>query len=368
MTDSHRSRWSDERREGVGSQKSRPLGHFDRFEPRLGSARPMERANRRERPLASIGFFTFTTYITAAMKRIPVGPLRAFDVAARHLNLSAAAEELNVTHAAVSRQVKQLEQRLGVQLFERLPRGLKLTAHGALLAEGTREAFDRLASAIEDVSLPAVRRKLTISTFASLSARWLMPRVGSFSALFTDVDLQVVTSTRLVDFAREDVDIGIRFGGGHYPGLHVVPLFKPQDIVVASPALLKRGAPLKTFGDLKHYTLLHDDSHRSWTRWLDAVGAKDVNPRRGIICGDRNSMLQAALEGQGIALASVVFAANDLAAGRLVRVFDVEVASPFAIWAVCLPRRLNDPVVSGALDWLVREAQQSGDAYPPPAP
>ncbi|MGH8188121.1 MAG: LysR family transcriptional regulator, partial [Steroidobacteraceae bacterium] len=146
------------------------------------------------------------------MKRIPVGPLRAFDVAARHLNLSAAAEEMNVTHAAVSRQVKQLEERLGVTLFERLPRGLKLTAHGALLAEGTREAFDRLASAIEDVSVPAVRRRLTISTFSSLSARWLMPRVQSFTSSFPEVDLQVVTTSRLVDFSREDVDIALRFG------------------------------------------------------------------------------------------------------------------------------------------------------------
>lgn len=302
------------------------------------------------------------------MKRIPVGPLRAFDVAARYLNLSAAAEELNVTHAAVSRQVKQLEQRLGVQLFERLPRGLKLTPHGALLAEGTRQAFDRLASAIEDVSVPAVRRKLTISTFASLAARWLMPRVGGFSALFPDVDLQVMTGARLVDFSREDVDIGIRFGSGKYPGLHVVPLFKPQEIVICSPALLKRGPPLKTYADLKHYTLLHDDSHGAWVRWLEAVGAKGVNARRGIICGDRNAMLQAALAAQGVALASEVFVAPDIAAGRLVKVFDVEVASPFAIYAVCLPRRLSDPVVSGAIDWLVREAQQSRDAYPLPSP
>lgn len=185
--------------------------------------------------------------IGAAMKHIPVGALRAFDIAARHLNLSAAAAELNVTHAAVSRQVKQLEQRLGVALFERLPRGLKLTAHGALLAEGTREAFDRLASAIDDVSRPAVHRKLTLSTFASLAARWLMPRVGSFAARFPDVDLQVTTGSRLVDFAREGVDIGIRFGAGRYPGLHVVPLFRPQEIVVAAPELLRRGPPLASY-------------------------------------------------------------------------------------------------------------------------
>ena len=300
------------------------------------------------------------------MKRIPVGPLRAFDVAARNLNLSAAAEEMNVTHAAVSRQVKQLEERLGVKLFERLPRGLKLTAHGALLAEGTREAFDRLASALEDVSTPAVRRKLTISTFSSLAARWLMPRVQAFSTLFPEADLQVITTARLV---------GLRARGRRHrhplrrrpaiPACTCVPLFKPKEIVVASPALLKRGPPLKTFADLKDHTLLHDDSHRTWIRWLDAVGAKGVNPRRGIICGDRNSMLQAALEGQGVGIASEVFAASELAAGRLVKVFDTEVRAEFAIYAVCLPRRLNDPLVSGTMDWLVREAQSSPDAHPP---
>ncbi|HEY0681535.1 MAG TPA: transcriptional regulator GcvA [Steroidobacter sp.] len=301
------------------------------------------------------------------MKRIPVGPLRAFDVAARNLNLSAAAEEMNVTHAAVSRQVKQLEERLGVKLFERLPRGLRLTAQGALLAEGTRAAFDRLASALEDVSTPTARRKLTISTFSSFNARWLMPRLRSFSMLFPDVDLQVITTAQLVDFAREDVDIGIRFGRGNYPGLHVVPLFRPRDVVVCSPALLKGGPPLKNINDLRHFTLLHDDSHRSWTRWLETVGAKGVNPRRGIVCGDRNSMLQAALEGQGVALASAVFAAGELAAGRLVKVFDTEVASEYSIYAVCLPRRLNDPVLAGVIDWLEKESKSSHDVFPPPA-
>jgi LysR family glycine cleavage system transcriptional activator len=299
------------------------------------------------------------------MKRIPVGPLRAFDVAARNLNLTAAAEEMNVTHAAVSRQVKQLEQRLGVQLFERLPRGLKLTVHGALLAEGTREAFDRLATAIEDVSAPAVRRKLTISTFSSLATRWLMPRVQSFATLFPETDLQVSTTARRVDFAREDVDVAVRFGGGEYPGMHVRPMFKPKEIVVAAPSLLKRGPPIKTYADLKGHTLLHDDAYRTWTHWLDAVGAKGVNPRRGIICGDRNSMLAAALEGQGVGITSDLFAANDLKSGRLVKIFDAEVSATFGIYAVCLPRRLNDPLISGTMDWLVREAQSSPDAHPP---
>jgi LysR family glycine cleavage system transcriptional activator len=301
------------------------------------------------------------------MKRIPVGQLRAFDIAARNLNLSAAAEEMNVTHAAVSRQVKQLEERLGVKLFERLPRGLRLTPQGALLAEGTRAAFDQLAAALEDVSTPTVRRKLTISTFSSFNARWLMPRIQAFAMLFPNVDLQVITSAQLTDFAREDVDIAIRFGGGHYPGLHTVPLFRPREIVVCAPSLLKGGAPLKNVSELRNFTLLHDDSYRSWTRWLDAVGAKGVNPRRGIVCGDRNSLLQAALAGQGMAIASEVFAATELAAGRLVKVFEQEVTSEYAIYAVCLPRRLNDPMVAGVMEWLEKESKSSHDVHPPPS-
>ena len=300
------------------------------------------------------------------MKKIPVGPLRAFDVAARTLNLSAAAEEMSVTHAAVSRQVKQLEQRLGVQLFERLPRGLKLTAHGALLAEGTRQAFDRLASAIEDVSSPTVRRKLTISTFASMSARWLMPRVQSFARRFPEVDLQVVTSARLVDFARDDVDLAIRFGKGNYPGLHVVPMFQPRDIVVCSPSLLKEHK-LESFADLKHFQLLHDDTYESWEHWLAEAGAKGISSRRGVICGDRNSMLEAALAGQGVAITSAVFAAAELERGRLVQVFSDAVQSEYSIYAVCLPRRLSDPLISGTIDWLVCEAVGSPDA-PVPGP
>jgi len=298
------------------------------------------------------------------MKRIPVGPLRTFDVAARTLNLTTAANELSVTHAAVSRQVKQLEERLGLKLFERLPRGLKLTAHGALLAEGTREAFDRLAGAIEDISTPAVRRKLTITTFASLAARWLMPRIQAFATKFPDVDLQVSTSARLVDFSREDVDIGLRFGHGRYPGLHVMTLFQPKEIVVCSPSLLKR-SPIRTLADLKNHTLLHDDSHASWVHWLDAVGAKGINARRGIVCGDRNAMIQAALEGQGVAIASSVFAGIDLAAGRLVQVFDQEVTSEFSIYAVCLPRRMNDPLIAGVLAWLDQEAHTIGSTRAP---
>jgi LysR family glycine cleavage system transcriptional activator len=192
-----------------------------------------------------------------------------------------------------------------------------------------------------------------------------MPRLDLFAKRFPDVDLHVETSARLADFARDDVDIAIRFGSGNYPGLHVVPLFQLRDIVVCSPKLLERGPPIRTFDDLKRHTLLHDDSFHSWSRWLSAVGAKTVNGRQGVICGDRNSMLQAAIEGQGVALASEVFAATELAAGRLVRLFPEAIPAEFAIYGVCLPRRLNDSLISGTLAWLQEQARTSTDA---PAP
>lgn len=134
--------------------------------------------------------------------------------------------------------------------------------------------------------------------------------------------------------------------------------------MVCAPSLLSRG-PIQAIADLRHHTLLHDDSYAAWTRWLGASGVRNVNPRRGVICGDRNSMLQAAIGGQCVGVVPEVFAAQELAAGRLVKVFDLEVAAEFSIYAVCLPRRLNDPVVSGALDWLLDAARDSMDARPP---
>lgn len=291
------------------------------------------------------------------MKRVPIGPLRAFDAAARHLNLSAAASELSVTHAAVSRQVKQLEQYLGVKLFERLARGLRLTPHGALLAEGTRAAFERLAEALEDVTAREVRPSVTITTFASLAARWLMPKLSQFHAAHPGVDLRVVTTARLLDFSREDADIGIRFGSGQYPGLHVVPLFQPREFPVCVPALLAGAQPVRRPEDLRHFTLLHDESHAGWTRWLERAGVKNVNPRSGVICGDRNAVLEAALAGQGVGLASSVFVSRELESKRLVRPIELEVPTDYALFAVCLQRRAHEPLLASVLDWLVHEAR-----------
>ena len=194
--------------------------------------------------------------------------------------------------------------------------------------------------------MPAVRRKLTISTFSSLSARWLMPRVQAFSALFPDTDLQVITSTRLVDFAREDVDIAHALRRRQYPGLHVRPMFKPKEIVVASPALLKRGPPLKTFADLQATT-------RCCTTTRIAPGSAGSTPSapRASIPAAASS---AAIATRCCRRRSKVRASASLRRcsrraswqpGGWCKVFDAEVSAEFAIYAVCLPRRLNDPLI-----------------------
>jgi LysR family transcriptional regulator, glycine cleavage system transcriptional activator len=295
------------------------------------------------------------------LKRIPVGPLRSFDAAARRLNVSAAARDLNVTHAAVSRQIRQLEDWLGVELFERLPRGLRLTPQGALLAEATQAAFERLDNALHDLRAGTARRTLRVSTLSSLAAQWLTPRLGDLTRAYPEVDFEISTTGRIVDLEREPFDIGIRFGRGVYPNLHVVPLFQPHEIAVCAPELIAAAPPLAEPDDLARHTLLHDDSHAAWRHWLERVGAKRVNPRSGIVLGERNVMLQAAREGQGIALASQEFVRTDLDAGRLVQLFGLAVADEFAVYAVCLPRRLEDPVVAGVLAWLQHAAGPRDD-------
>ena len=288
--------------------------------------------------------------------RLPIGPLRAFDAAARHRNVSAAARELSVTHAAVSKQIKQLELRLGVALFERLPRGLRLTPQGALLAEATEEAFARITQALTDIAAGTARRTLRIATLSSLAAQWLTPRLASLTREQPGIDIEISTSGRLVDLQREPFDLAIRFGRGVYPNLHVVPLMQPHEIAVAAPQVLAAGPPLEQPDDLAQHTLLHDDSHAAWRYWLERVGARHVNARSGIVLGERNVVLQAARAGQGIALMSREFVRADLESGQLVQLFGLAIPDEFAVYAVCLPQRLDDPLIAAVLDWLVREA------------
>jgi len=289
-------------------------------------------------------------------KALPLNALRAFDAAARHLSLTRAAKELSVTHGAVSRQVLALEERLGEQLFERTPRGLTLTPAGRTLAAGTHEAFGRLTTALEAVASRHGPRVVSITTLASIAARWLVPRMIRFQRLHPDLDLRVSTNTRAVDLRKENIDLGIRYGRGVWPGLHTVRLFDPHEFPVCAPKLVPQ---LRRPEDLAKLTLLHDMTIDRWAAWLRVAGVDESLARKGPVFEDMNVVLQAAIEGEGVALASLTMVKADLVAQRLVRPFDLELTVDRSYYAVCAPERLSDPDVRAVMEWLIEEAEET---------
>ncbi|MXP63792.1 transcriptional regulator GcvA [Roseomonas sp. M0104] len=296
----------------------------------------------------------------------PLASLRAFEAAARHLSFARAAEDLLVTPGAVSQQVKQLEDWLGVPLFRRLPKGVLLTDAGQLYGGELREVFARLAAASERVRRHAAAPVLTISTSPSLAARWLIPRLGEFRARHPDVDVRIEVNPAPTDFARENVDVAIRQGPGpSWPGLHADLLFPHVLFPVCSPRLLEAGPPLRTPADLARFTLLHEDPwidslgrlhDLTWGAWLAAVGAEQVDASRGLHFAQAHMSLQAALAGQGVALGNQVLAGEDLRAGRLVRPLPQEARADSSYWFVCPDGAVTRPRVAAFRTWLLEEA------------
>src|SRR5438477_1483645 len=188
----------------------------------------------------------------------PMNSLKSFDAAARYLSFSKAAEELHLTHGAVSRAVRQLEDYLGIELFKRATRSVSLTTDGALYAAGIRDVLDRLTAVTAEVKEGRSGGTLTVSTLDSFAAKWLVPRLFRFRRAHADIDVRLLTTQRLVDFTTEDVDIAIRMGRGHWPGLHADLLMKEDLSPVCSPRLLEGPHPLRSLADLKYHTLIHD--------------------------------------------------------------------------------------------------------------
>ncbi len=301
-----------------------------------------------------------------ARQLAPLNALRAFDAAARHLSLTRAARELYVTHGAVSRQVQKLEQYLGRQLFIRGAKGLDLTGDGRALAVHTRSAFDEL-----DVAVDATRKRpsdhtLTLSTVPSVAARWLVPRIMHFQSQW-EIEVRVSTTPRLVDFQNDGVDVAIRYGRGRWPGLHSERLFTPMEYPVCAPSLLDGKCALKTPHDLKRYNLLHETTRSHWRQWLKQAGANDVDVSTGIVIEDINVLMQTAIEGQGVALVSGPLADADIAAGRLVRPFEIGLKVEPSYYIVCPKEHLDRSDVRCFINWLHSEARKrpgarAGDA------
>jgi len=287
----------------------------------------------------------------------PLNGLRAFEAAARHLSFTRAAEELHVTQTAISHQIKALEERLGVRLFRRLPRGLVLTDEAQLFLPPIRAAFDQIAAATERLTKDQGGGVLTVSALPSFAAKWLVPRIGRFRAACPDIEMRVSASSQLVDFARDDVDVAIRVGRGEYPGLRTERLFGDTLFPVCSPTLLDGPSPLAAPEDLRHHTLLSGDEYPGWAKWLEHAGVSGIEVPRGPLFDDSSMVLQAAIEGHGVALARGVLAADDLAAGRLVKPFELSLPFHLAYFLVCPEATAERPKIRAFREWLLEEAR-----------
>ena len=297
----------------------------------------------------------------------PLNALRAFEAVARRLSMTKAAEELNVTPAAVSRQVKTLEDYLGVDLFRRANKALFLTDAGQACVPALTRGFDLLAAAIRDLGVFDARRPLTVSVTPSFGAQWLVPRLDRFRGLHPTFDVRIDASTRLVDFRHDDVDLAVRYGPGGRPGLHAVRLMSEEIFPMCSPKLVEAAGPLDSPERLRGHTLLHvdnaqlDEAWPDWETWLITAGVAGVDARRGPRFTQPSMALQAARDGLGIALCGSVLAADDLRAGRLVQPFDLSFPVNFAYHVICPESTADRPRVVAFREWLLREAR-SGQA------
>lgn len=297
----------------------------------------------------------------------PLTALRTFEAAARHLNFTRAAQELCVTQTAVSHQVRQLEAHLGTALFARDGRGLRLTEDGTSWARELHEVFSRLYEANRRLREAArnLQPTVAVSVLPSFAARWLVPRLGSFFAEHPGIDVRISPSERLVDLSEEPIDLGIRFGTGHYPGLVVRKLADDVLVLVCAPALLKR-KKLETLADLRRHTLLHDDEPEAWARILKQHDGHGVDITRGSVFTDSSMLVAAAVDGQGVALVRRALAVDELAAGRLVVPLRklAPLALPRAYYVAGSRERLARPAVAAFRTWLLAQAESLQNAPP----
>lgn len=292
--------------------------------------------------------------------------LRAFEASARHRSFSAAAAELHVTPAAVGQLVRTLEQWLGVALFHRASSGrIRLVATEAAerALPDIRAGFDRLALGVERLKEGSASGMLTVAVSPAFAAKWLLPRIEKFQAAWPDTDVRLDTNLKPVDFVSQRVDIGVRYGAGSWPGLTAVKLMDEEVFPVCSPQLLSKRGRLQKPNALARETLIHDlsmDSHTgfpTWDMWLQKAGVTGVATGRGLKINNSAAVLQAAIEGHGIALARSVMANDDLKAGRLVRLVpEIAFASPLAYFVVYRAECSSLPRLVAFRDWLFDEA------------
>jgi LysR family glycine cleavage system transcriptional activator len=304
----------------------------------------------------------------------PLGSLRAFEAAARHLSFRRAADELNVTPAAISHQVKALEEFLGIKLFRRLVRGLELTATAEASMGRLRDGFDALATAVEMMRTHETAGMLDVGIAPSLAVKWLAPRIHGFVSAYPDIDVRMAASAGMIDGKRDSAGLHvggddapymeIRFGNGNYPGNRVDRLFPVSVLPMCSPRLLEGEHGLQRPEHLRHHTLLHHDSAHiegggaTWKRWLKTAGVDGVDVSRGPHFNHAVLALDAAIDGAGVVLSYPVLALADLAAKRLVAPFALSLPMTSAYHLVCAEAVSDHPRVAAFRNWLFDEARK----------
>ena len=289
----------------------------------------------------------------------PMSAVRVFEAAARHQSFTRAAEELGMTQAAVSYQIKMLEDRIGAPLFIRLPRQVTLTAKGRHLAPAVTEAFEALRNAFAGIEA-TVQSVLSISTLTTFASNWLVPRLGRFQQLHPDIAVQINVSGQIVDFGQSDFDLAIRSGNGDWPGLEAHLLFPNLFTPVCSPDLI-RDVTLKDPSDILRFPIISPNDPW-WQDWFIAAGVQDFDPskRPDNYLGAQQFEGMAAMAGQGFALINPYFFPGDLAAGRLVQPFDLLATSERGYWLVYPKARRRSAKIEAFRDWVLREV--AGDA------
>src|SRR4051812_46523913 len=286
----------------------------------------------------------------------PLNALKTFEAAARHESFTRAAEELCVTQGAVSHQVKALEAELGIKLFNRERQRLVITGAGRDYLTVVRDALDRIALGTERLLQRQNAGVLTVSTSPDFAAKWLVHRLGHFAEAHPEIDLRVSATLHHVDFAREEVDLAVRHGDGNWPGLDTVRLSSEQLFAVCSPKLLTGRRRLSKPSDILKYPLIHMDSRTDWSKWLQAAGLEGAAVIHGPVLNRASMVIDAAINGQGIALARTTLSAWDLINGRLVRPFAETLRLSKTYWIICPKATAALPKIVTFRDWLLAEA------------
>ena len=293
----------------------------------------------------------------------PLNSLKAFEAAARHLSFTKAAEELYVTQAAVSHQIKTLEEHLGLKLFLRKNRSLLLTEEGQGYFLDIKEIFAQLVDATDKLLARGAKGSLTVSLTPSFAIQWLVPRLSLFHEKHPDIDVRIKAQDQDENSLQDDVDVAIYYGRGHWSGVETHKLHTEYLVPLCSPMLLTGPKPLNEPQDLQNHTLLHDTTRRPWKVWMKTAGVRNVQVNQGPIFSHSSMAMQAAAHGQGVALGNLVLAKPEIDAGRLIVPFNHSLESKNAYYLVFRESQSELGKIVSFKEWMLGLVEKEQEQY-----